>query len=65
MKLKDHIEKKHNGSSTAFARAYTAILIGDAVIEPGKMVHRQQVDRWIEQGADWYKGRVQTTRIKP
>lgn len=65
MKLKEHIDKKHGGSSTAFARAHTAALIKDYVMTPPKHIHRQQVDRWIADDADWVKGRIKVTKVKP
>lgn len=65
MKLKEHIDKKYNGSSTAFARAYTQALVDERVLFPPKRIHRQQVDRWIADDADWFKSRVSMTKVKP
>jgi len=65
MKLKEHIDKKYNGSSTAFARAHTQALIEERVMFPPKHIHRQQVDRWIADDADWVRGRIKVTKVKP
>lgn len=58
MYLYDHIQSEYDGDRTAFARHLTSELRIDGILIAPKHFTRMDVDRWIEKGYQWVKGRV-------